>query len=284
MARGRRRLLRQRRRMPHGVPLPADAAVVHGPAARGSFRHHRHAGADAGHPSSQPVGHLPAQPRRADAGDGDGRRARRHVPRLRPRPAGAHQSRDSPAAGAAAGEPSRQDRTAEWPAAVAARHAGALLRRRDRHGRQHLPGRPQRRPHAHAVEPQTATPASRGPTRSSCILPVVIDPDYHYECGQRRGAAAQPAFAVVVDEATGWHCGSAIRAFGRGSIEFLLPDNPKVLAFLPPLSGGVPAGGGEPVALPAIRGAGPGSVPGHDTRRSDRSNALSRRRLGARID
>ena len=35
---------------------------------------------------------------------------------------------------------------------LAARHAGDLLRRRDRHGRQHLPRRPQRRAHADAVE------------------------------------------------------------------------------------------------------------------------------------
>ena len=47
-----------------------------------------------------------------------------------------------------------QDRAAEQPAAVAARLAGHLLRRRDRHGRQHLPRRPQRRAHADAVEPR----------------------------------------------------------------------------------------------------------------------------------
>ena len=39
-----------------------------------------------------------------------------------------------------------------------------LLRRRDRHGRQHLPGRPQRRAHADAVDAATATPASPAPT------------------------------------------------------------------------------------------------------------------------
>ena len=45
-----------------------------------------------------------------------------------------------------------QDRADERPAVVAAGHAGPLLRRRDRHGRQHLPRRPQRRPHADAVD------------------------------------------------------------------------------------------------------------------------------------
>ena len=59
-----------------------------------------------------------------------------------------------------------QDRADERPALLAAGHAGHLLRRRDRHGRQHLPRRPQRRAHADAVERATATPASRRPTRS----------------------------------------------------------------------------------------------------------------------
>ena len=40
---------------------------------------HRDPRADAGHPRRLPVGHLPAQPRRADARDGDRRRARLHV-------------------------------------------------------------------------------------------------------------------------------------------------------------------------------------------------------------
>ncbi len=62
---------------------------------------HRHPRADAGDPGQLPVGHLPAQPRRAHPGDGHRRGARLHVPRLRPRPADAHQRRHPPAAGAA---------------------------------------------------------------------------------------------------------------------------------------------------------------------------------------
>ena len=124
--------------------------------------------ADARHPAELPVGDLPAQPRRADARDGDRRRARLHVPRVRRRPAGAHQPRHPPPPRAADGERPAPDRAAEQPAAVDAGHADHLLRRRDRHGRQHLPRRPQRRAHADAVEPATATPASRAPTRSGC--------------------------------------------------------------------------------------------------------------------
>ena len=39
--------------------------------ARGPLPDHRHPAPDAGHPGQLPVGDLPAQPRRADAGDGD---------------------------------------------------------------------------------------------------------------------------------------------------------------------------------------------------------------------
>ena len=41
-------LFRQRRRMPHGVPLPADAAHVHGARAGGPAPDHRHHAPDAG--------------------------------------------------------------------------------------------------------------------------------------------------------------------------------------------------------------------------------------------
>ena len=50
------RLFRQRRRMPHGLPLPADAAHLHGDRAGGPFPDHRHHAADAGNPAQLPVG------------------------------------------------------------------------------------------------------------------------------------------------------------------------------------------------------------------------------------
>ena len=55
------------------------------------------------------------------------------------------------------GNESAAHRIDEFSALLAAGHAGDLLRRRNRHGRQLLPGRPQRGAHAHAVE--------RGPQR-----------------------------------------------------------------------------------------------------------------------
>ena len=62
-------------------------------------------------------------------------------------------------------------------------------------------------------------------------LPAIIDPEYHYE-------------AINVENQEGNHASllwwtrrivdmrKRFKAFGRGSIEFLLPDNPKVLAFI----------------------------------------------------
>ncbi len=56
VAGGRRRLLRRRRRVPHGVPLPADAAPVHGAADGGPLPDRRHPAADAGDPRRRASG------------------------------------------------------------------------------------------------------------------------------------------------------------------------------------------------------------------------------------
>ena len=63
------------------------------------------------------------------------------------------------------------DRADERAADVDARHADHLLRRRDRHGRQRLPRRPERRAHADAVERAIATPASPRRTAPRCTRP-----------------------------------------------------------------------------------------------------------------
>ena len=57
--------------------------------------------------------------------------------------------------GAAHGERPREDPAHEQPAVLDAGLADRLLRRRARHGRQHLPGRSQRRAHADAMEPRS---------------------------------------------------------------------------------------------------------------------------------
>ena len=104
MAGGRAGIFRPRRRMPHGLSLPADAAHLHGDRAGRPLPDHRHPAADARHPGQLPVGAVPAQSRRADAGNGHRRRARLSVVDLRQRSPRAHQCRHPPPAGAADGQ------------------------------------------------------------------------------------------------------------------------------------------------------------------------------------
>ncbi|MBI2469712.1 MAG: maltose alpha-D-glucosyltransferase [Planctomycetes bacterium] len=62
-------------------------------------------------------------------------------------------------------------------------------------------------------------------------LPVIIDPEYHYEVVNVENQEKNQASLL-------WWMRRVIairkrfKAFGRGSIEFLFPDNPKVLAFI----------------------------------------------------
>lgn len=62
-------------------------------------------------------------------------------------------------------------------------------------------------------------------------LPVITDPEYHYEAlnveNQERN---QASFLWWMKRIIAMR--KRFKAFGRGSIEFLLPDNPKVLVFL----------------------------------------------------
>ena len=114
---------------------------------------------------------------------------------------------------------------------LAARHAGHLLRRRDRDGRQHLPRRPQRRAHADAVErrpqrrllarqPAAALPAGRSSTPSTTTRPSTSRPSRATRSSllwwMRRLIALRKRY----------------QAFGRGDLEFLHPENRTVLAFV----------------------------------------------------
>ena len=76
----------------------------------------------------------------------------------------------------------------EQPAAVDAGLADPLLRRRDRHGRQRLHRRPQRRAHARCsgVPDRNAGFSRADPQR--LYLPPIMDPVYGYQADQRRGA------------------------------------------------------------------------------------------------
>ena len=72
-------------------------------------------------PGGRAVGHVPAQPRRADPRDGHARAARRDVRLVRPRPADARQRRHPAPARAAARQLAPRVRADPRPAAVAAR-------------------------------------------------------------------------------------------------------------------------------------------------------------------
>ena len=88
-------VLRPRRRVPHVLPLPAHAPHVPGRQAGRSRADRVDPGRDPGPSRGLPVGPVPAQPRRADAGDGDRRRARRDVRGVRRGPEDAAQLRAS---------------------------------------------------------------------------------------------------------------------------------------------------------------------------------------------
>ena len=119
---------------------------------------------------------------------------------VRGRPARAPESRHPPPARAAHGERPRAHQAHEQPAAVDAWLADHLLRRRDRHGRQRLSRRPQRRAHADAVEPGSQR---RLLARRSAAAVSAADhgPDLRLRGGERRGAAARPLLAAQLDEA-----------------------------------------------------------------------------------
>ena len=99
---------------------------------------------------------------------------------------------------AAAGARPAAYRADELPAAVDARHAGDLLRRRDRHGRQHPSRRPRRRAHADAV---VARPQRRLLACRSVAAGAAADHGsaLRLRGGQRRSAGRRSAFAAELD-------------------------------------------------------------------------------------
>ena len=108
-------------------------------------------------------------------------------------PADEGQHRDPAAAGPAAGERPQPARAVHRAAAVAARLAGAVLRRRDRHGRQHLAGRPGRRAHPDAVDARTATAASPQTDPQRLYLPPIMDAIYGYQALNVEAQQRNPA-------------------------------------------------------------------------------------------
>ena len=203
---------------------------------------------------------VPAQPRRADAGDGDRRGARLHVPGLR------HATR-------------RRASTS----GIRRRLAPLLGNDRRRIELMNgllfsLPGTPvlyygdeigmgdniylgDR--NGVRTPMQWSADRNAGFSRANpqkLYLPVITDPEYHYEAVNVEAQQSNPHSLL-------WWTKRLIalrkrhQAFGRGTLEFLHPENHQVLAFLRRYRGRVPAGRREPVALRPARGAGPLRVP-----------------------
>ena len=110
-------------------------------------------------------------------------------------------------------------------------HAGHLLRRRDRHGRQHLPRRSQRRPHADAVDrrSQRRLLARRS---GAAVRAADHGSGLRLPGDQRRGAGALAVLAPELDEADDRPAQAAHRCSAAAAIEFLPPQNRKVLAYV----------------------------------------------------
>ena len=94
-------------------------------------------------------------------------------------------------------------------------HADHLLRRRDRHGRQHLPRRPQRRAHADAVEPDRNAGFSRADPQR-LYLPPIMDPVYGYQAVNVEAQARDPSSLLNWMKRMLAVRKRAAQAFGRG--------------------------------------------------------------------
>ena len=210
-------------------PLMPRMFMAHPP--RGPPADHRHLHAHAADSRRLPVVPLPAQPRRADAGDGDRRGARLHVLRVRLRPAHAAQPGHPAPAGPADGQRPPPDRAAAtaccsrcpaarssttatrsaWATTSTSATATACARR--------CSGR------------TTATPASPRPSPAQLYLPVITDPVYSYQAVNVAAQEKRPNSLLN----TMRRLIAARRrspAFGRGTIEFLQPRNQSVLAYV----------------------------------------------------
>ena len=144
---------------------------------------------------------------------------------------GSHQSWNSPPSRAVAWQQPPQNRIAQHSAVLHAGHADDLLRRRNRHGRQFLSRRSQRLPHADAVEPRPQRRIFK--SKSAAALSADHDrPRVSLRSGQRGKPAEESLVVTLVDAARDRHAEKFQGVFARLALNFSIPDNPKVLAFL----------------------------------------------------
>ncbi|CAM5313701.1 maltose alpha-D-glucosyltransferase OS=Streptomyces chartreusis OX=1969 GN=treS PE=3 SV=1 [Streptomyces chartreusis] len=234
VAGGRRRLLRRlqqrRRRMPHGVPLPRHAPHLHGGTAGIPLPRLGNPRQDAGHPLPLPVGHLPAQPRRADPRNGHRRRARLHVGGIRQGPPHARQHRHPAQAGAPAGQ--RPQPIELFTALLLSLPGSPILYYGDEIGMGDNIWLGDR----DAVRTPMQWTPDRNAGFSSCdpgrlYLPTIMDPVHGYQVTNVEASMASPSSLLHWTRRM-----IEIRkqnpAFGLGTYTELQSSNPAVLAFL----------------------------------------------------
>ena len=128
------------------------------------------------------------------------------------------------------GERSRPHQAHGQPAPVHAGLADPLLRRRDRHGRQRVHRRPQRRAHPMQWSPDRNAGFSRSDPQR-LYLPPIMDAVYGYASVNVEAQSRDPNSLLSWTKRM-----LAVRktsqAFGRGTRRFLKPGNRKVLAYL----------------------------------------------------
>ncbi len=123
---------------------------------------------------------------------------------------------------------------------------------------------------------------SDAPTRSGCTCRSIIDPEYHYETRQRRGAARTTPHSLL------WWMRRLIalrkrhQVFGRGTIEILAPDNPHVLAFLRRYEDEQVLVVANLSRVRAVRRARPARVPAACARRAVRAHGVPARSASSR--
>jgi hypothetical protein len=193
-----------------------------------------------------------------------------HVRRVRAGSADAREHRDSPPSGPARGQRAAANRDVEQPALLIAWHSRGLLRRRDRHGRQHLPGRSQRGPHTDAVDlgPQRRLLAGRSGAS--------VSPGDHgsrlWLPGDQRGVATEEPILVVALHETPDQPAAAAQGFRSGIDGVPPPAQPQDPGLSPSLAWRGHPLRGQPVALRAALRAGPVGVQRMDAGGDDWQN------------
>ena len=107
-----------------------------------------------------------------------------------------------------------------------------VLRRRDRHGRQHLAARPRLARARPCSGRPTATPGFSTADPGKLYLPVVQSLVYNYTLDQRRSRSSRSRGRCCTGSATSSTCARRTRPSGSGTLRVLETNHESVLAFV----------------------------------------------------